>query len=260
MIRRPMIAGNWKMYKDINEAAQLANDIKREVFDVDNVDIVICPPFVDLSETRDIVQESNVGLGAQNCYWEPEGAYTGEISLPMLKSAGCDYVIIGHSERRKYFGETDETVNSKVSAVIKAGIVPIMCVGETLEEREAGKTLDVVKEQVTGGLKGLDEAFIDPLVIAYEPVWAIGTGKTATPDQAQEVHAMIRGLLKELYSDNCSDSKRILYGGSVNPDNIEVLMSEEDIDGGLIGGASLKSDGFADIIKTTSRLYADKKD
>jgi len=260
-MRKPMIAGNWKMYKDINEAIELANEIKRSVFDVNNVDIVICPPFTNLSEIGEMLNETKVGLGAQNCYWEDEGAYTGEVSISMLKSVGCKYVIIGHSERRGLFGETDKSVNAKIKAAIDKGIIPIMCVGETLEEREAGKTLEIVKTQVTDGLEGLSEKDLDPLVIAYEPVWAIGTGKTATPLQAQEVHAVIRGLLKELFSETFSSTRRILYGGSVKPDNIEKLMSEEDIDGGLIGGASLKYDSFADMIKTTSRLYeGEKKD
>jgi triosephosphate isomerase (TIM) len=259
-MRKPIIAGNWKMYKDVGEAVELANAIKREVFEVENVEIVICPPATDLGEVGEMLIESNIGLGAQNCYWEKEGAFTGEISVPMIKSVGCKYVIIGHSERRKYFGETDETVNKKISAAIDGGLIPIVCVGETLEEREAGKTMEVVKTQVKGALKGFDEKYLDPLVIAYEPVWAIGTGKTATPQQAQEVHAMIRELLSEMYTGAFSGSRRILYGGSVKSDNIEELMKEKDIDGGLIGGASLKSDGFADIIKSTSRLYAENKD
>jgi triosephosphate isomerase len=259
-MRRPIIAGNWKMYKDVNEAVELANEIKRSVFDVDNVEIVICPPFIDLSDVGEMLHESNVALGAQNCYWESEGAFTGEISVAMIKSVGCRYVIIGHSERRKYYGETDETVNLKIKAAIDGGLIPIMCVGETLEEREAGKTMDVVKRQVTGALKGFDETYLDPLVIAYEPVWAIGTGKTATPDQAQEVHAMIRGLLTELYSETFSASKCILYGGSVKPDNIKDIMGESDIDGGLIGGASLSSDSFSSMVKITAQLYMIKKD
>ena len=257
-MRRPMIAGNWKMYKDLTEAVELTNGIKRGVYRIDNVEIVICPPFTNLGEVSEMVIESEIGLGAQNCHWEKEGAYTGEVSVGMLKSVGCRYVIIGHSERRKYFGETDETVNKKLKAVLAMGLVPIVCVGETLEEREAGRTIEVVKTQVVGGLKGLDEKALERLVIAYEPVWAIGTGKTATPEQAQEVHAMIRKLLAELYSGVFSSSVRVLYGGSVKPDNIEELMKAEDIDGGLIGGASLKADGFVDMIKTTSRVYAEK--
>ncbi len=255
-MRKPMIAGNWKMYKDVKQAAELTNEIKRKVYDVANVDVVLCPPFVDIVEVSDMLVGTNIGLGALNCYWEAEGAYTGEVSVQMLKSAGCGYVIIGHSERRQFFGETDETVNKKIKAVIDGGLVPIFCVGETLAEREANKTIEVVKKQVTGGLKGFDEKYIDTLVVAYEPVWAIGTGKTATPAQAQEVHLMIRDLLKKMYSETLSESKRILYGGSVKSDNIKSLMEEKDIDGGLIGGASLKSDGFADIIKITSKIYA----
>ena len=258
-MRKPIIAGNWKMYKDVNEAVELTNDIKRGAFDIDNVEIVVCPPSTDLSDVGEMLTSGNIALGGQNCYWEAEGAFTGEVSVPMLKSVGCTYVIIGHSERRKYFGETDETVNLKVKAAIDGGLKPIMCVGETLEEREADKTLEVVKTQVTEGLKGFEESYLDSLVIAYEPVWAIGTGKTATPEQAQEVHAMIRSLLKEMFSESLSESRCILYGGSVKPENIKELMEEEDIDGGLIGGASLKSESFVDIIKTTSKLYAGEK-
>ncbi len=251
-MRRPMIAGNWKMYNDVNEAATLVADIKRALFDVENVDIVVIPPFVDLSDVGEMLIEGNISLGAQNCFWEAEGAFTGEVSAKMLKSVGCDYVTIGHSERRKYFGETDETVNRRIKAVLDNGLVPIVCVGETLEEREESRTMEVVQAQITGALKGFTEEDIDSMVIAYEPVWAIGTGKTATPAQAQEVHAMIRGLLKEMYSSSLSDGKRILYGGSVKPDNVEELMKEKDIDGGLIGGASLKADSFAALVQKTS--------
>ncbi len=258
-MRRPIISGNWKMYKDINEAIELANAVKRGVFDVENVEIVICPSFTNLSELGEMFVGSNVSVGGQNCYWEKEGAYTGEISVPMLKSVGCSYVIVGHSERRKYFGETDETVNRKIAAVLEEELVPIMCVGETLEEREAGKTLEVVKDQVVGGLRNFQETQLETLVIAYEPVWAIGTGKTATPGQAQEVHAMIRSLMAECFSPAFADAVRILYGGSVKPDNVGELMAERDIDGGLIGGASLKAEGFVDMVKTTSQLYAEKK-
>ncbi|MDD5634743.1 MAG: triose-phosphate isomerase [Candidatus Omnitrophica bacterium] len=258
-MRIPVIAGNWKMYKDVREAVELANDIKREVYNVDNVEIVVCPPFVDLGDVCEMLDESNILVGAQNCYWEKEGAFTGEVSIPMLKSIGCKYVVIGHSERRQFFGETDETVNKKVAACINGGLIPIMCVGEVLAEREAGKTLDVVKKQVSGGLKGFNETFISTLIIAYEPVWAIGTGRTATPLQAQEVHSMIRDLLSKLYSKAKADSIRILYGGSVKPDNIVDLMKQGDIDGALIGGASLKSASFVDIIRSTSGLRSGKK-
>lgn len=255
-MRKPMIAGNWKMYKDVMESIELVNAVKREVFDVGNVDIVVVPPYVNISEVSEMLSESNISTGGQNCHWEPEGAFTGEIAVGMLKSVGCKYVVIGHSERRKYFGETDETVNLKVKAVIGQGLIPIMCVGETLEERESEKTMDVVKTQVEGGLKGLSADEIKDLIIAYEPVWAIGTGKTATPEQAQEVHATIRGLLGNMYSDDLAGATRILYGGSVKPDNVEELMKEKDIDGGLIGGASLKPDSFIALVKKTSGVYS----
>ena len=258
-MRKPIIAGNWKMYKDINEAIELTAAIKRGAFEVENVETVICPPYTNLSEVGEMLVESNVGVGAQNCHWEKEGAYTGEISVSMIKSVGCSYVIIGHSERRKYFGETDQTVNKKVASAIDGGLIPIMCVGETLDEREAGKTMEVVKQQVLGGLEGFEEGYLEKLILAYEPVWAIGTGKTATPDQAEEVHGVIRSLLSERFSPAFAESRRILYGGSVNPGNVKELMSEKDIDGGLIGGASLKSDSFVEMIKTTSQLYAEKK-
>ncbi len=258
-MRKPMIAGNWKMCKDVNEAVELANEIKRSVYDVENVEVVICPPFTNLSDVGEMLIESNIGLGAQNCYWKDEGAFTGEVSTGMLKSVGCKYVIIGHSERRQYFGETDETVKFKIKAAIEKGLIPIMCVGETLEERESGKTMDIITAQIKGGLEGFSEDYIDTLVIAYEPIWAIGTGKTATPGQAQEVHAEIRKILSDLYSETFASSTRVLYGGSVKPENIEILMKEEDIDGGLIGGASLKSDSFTDLIKSTASLYAEKK-
>ncbi len=255
VMRRPVIAGNWKMYKDVNESVELVNAIKRNVSDIENVDVIVCPPFTNLGEVSEMVTDSNIGLGAQNCYWETEGAFTGEVAVPMLKSIGCKYVIIGHSERRQYFGETDETVNKKIKAAIEGGLIPILCVGETLEEREAGKTMDVVTKQITDSLKGFDEAYLDTLIIAYEPVWAIGTGKTASPQQAQEIHANIRALLKDIFSETFASSKALLYGGSVKPDNVVELMNEADIDGGLIGGASLKSDSFADIIKKTSEIY-----
>jgi triosephosphate isomerase len=254
-----MIAGNWKMYKDVKESIELTNDIKRAVYDIDNVDIVICPPAVDLTEVGDMLKDTNISSGAQNCYWEKEGAFTGEISVPMIISTGAGFVIIGHSERRKYFGETDETVNKRIKAALDGGLTPIVCVGETLEDREQGRTEEVVKTQVTGALRGFEEQYISSLIIAYEPVWAIGTGKTATPDQAQEVHSFIRSLVSDLYSGNYSNEMRILYGGSVKPGNVENLMEEEDIDGGLIGGASLKSESFADIISKTSALYSNKK-
>jgi len=248
-MRKYIIAGNWKMNKTIGEAIELANGLKRELFKIDNVDIVLCPPFTALSEVSETVTGSNIDLGAQNLHWEESGAYTGETSASMLKDAGCKYVIIGHSERRKYFGETNDSVNKRVKKAIASNLFPIMCVGETLEEREAGKTLDVVKSHVEGGLKDLSKPDMQKTIIAYEPVWAIGTGKNATPKQAQEVHQFIRGLIVKLFDKDTADVVRIQYGGSVKPDNISELINQNDIDGALVGGASLKVDSFTKLVK-----------
>jgi len=248
-MRKPFIAGNWKMYKTIKEAIELVNSLRREVIDVEEADIVVCPPYTALSEVSDLLVDSNIGLGAQDVYWEESGAFTGEMSPLMLKDAGCSFVIIGHSERRKYFFETDETVNKKIKAALGVQLVPIVCIGETLEEREAGKTIEVVRVQLEGGLEGIDSDTILKMVIAYEPVWAIGTGKTATPQIAQEVHKFIRDWLGERFSADIAAKVRILYGGSVKPSNIKELMQEADIDGALVGGASLDSVSFAQIIK-----------
>jgi triosephosphate isomerase (TIM) len=205
--------------------------------------------FTALSDAHELLIDSNITLGAQDLYWEQEGAFTGEVSAGMLKDAGCDYVIIGHSERRQFFHETNETVNKKAKAALLSGLKPIVCVGESLDEREKGITFDVVKDHIKGSLAGLSKAEIKDTVIAYEPVWAIGTGRTATPDQAQEVHHYIRGLIKEMFGDEVSSGMRIQYGGSVKPDNIEELMAKEDLDGALVGGASLKIDSFSAIVK-----------
>ena len=248
-MRKPFIAGNWKMNKTIGEAIELVNNLKRELVDVEGVDIVVCPVYTALSEVSDLIVDSNIGLGAQNVYWQESGAFTGEVSPSMLKDAGCQYVIIGHSERRKYFSETDETVNKRIKAALGAELLPIVCVGETLEEREADKTIEVVKTQLAGGLEGIED--LSKIVIAYEPVWAIGTGKTATPLQAQEVHKFIRDWISEKYSFGVSASLRILYGGSVKPSNTKELISEEDIDGALVGGASLDSESFIGIVKNS---------
>jgi len=237
------------MNKTIAESIRLAEEIKRSATGIDEVEIVLCPPFVSLSNVRDVITETNIKLGAQDCYWEKEGAFTGEISCPMLKSAGCEYCIIGHSERRQFFGETNETVNRKTKAALKEGLKPIVCVGEKLEERKAGKTFDVVKDHVENSLKGLTKEDMLKTVIAYEPVWAIGTGVNATKEQAEEVHRYIRGLLKDMFDAGVAGEVRIQYGGSVKPDNIKELMSQEDIDGALVGGASLKVDSFIAIIK-----------
>lgn len=249
-MRKAIIAGNWKMYKNISQAIDLANGLKRAFYDFDPqiMDIVICPPFTALSEVAGVITDSSVQLGAQDTFWEEEGAYTGEVSPLMLKDAGVKFVIIGHSERRQYFGETNETVNKKVKAALKYGLKPIMCVGETLKEREAGKTLDVLKDHVENGLSGIDEKDVLNITLAYEPVWAIGTGKTATSQQAQEAHKYIRGLLAKLYRDDLAESLRIQYGGSVKPENTVQLISQPDVDGALVGGASLNLESFSQII------------
>ena len=246
--RRPMVAGNWKMNKTLGETAELLKALKPQLENIDSVDLVVCPPFIDLPLTKDILVGSNIKVGAQNMHWEASGAYTGEVSAPMLKDL-CDYVIIGHSERRAMFGETDETVNKKVMAALNAGLLPIVCVGETLEENEAGQTEAVVDRMVREGLKGLSQEQVGQIVIAYEPVWAIGTGKTATPDQANDVHKnVVRPILREMFGEELGNSIRILYGGSVKPGNAAELFGQSDIDGGLIGGASLKAADFAGIV------------
>jgi triosephosphate isomerase len=247
--RRPLIAGNWKMYKTPDESKETAKQLVRYVAEVRDVDMMIAPTFVALAAVYEAIKNSSVALGAQNLYWEAEGAYTGEISAPMLKSAGCRYCIIGHSERRQYFGETDETVNKKIRAAIKAELQPVFCVGESEKERESGQTLSILDKQIKKGLEELVSKQLESLIIAYEPVWAIGTGKTATDDQAQEVHRFIRSLVKDNFGQALADSIRILYGGSVKPANIESLMAMPDIDGALVGGASLSAESFSQIIK-----------
>jgi len=255
-MRKTIIAGNWKMYKTIVEAIELANGLKRELFKLEDgaIDIVLCPPFTALSEVSEVVAESNIGLGGQDIFWEDEGAFTGEVSGRMLKDAGCGYCVIGHSERRQFFGETNESVNKKIRAALKHGLTPIVCVGETLAEREKELTFKVLDDHVQNGLKGLSEDEVLKIVIAYEPVWAIGTGKTATPAQAQEAHKYIRGILVKLYNKDAAESIRIQYGGSVKPENITELMNQPDVDGGLVGGASLKVDSFSEIVKKASEV------
>ena len=250
-MRRPVIAGNWKMNKTIAQALELVNNLKREVVDVEAADIVVVPPYTALSDVSDLIVDSNISLGAQDLFWEEKGAFTGQISAAMIKEAGAKYVVIGHSERRKYFSETDETVNKKIKTALANELTAIVCVGETLEERQADKTLEVIKTQLEGGLRGLGEQALSRIVLAYEPVWAIGTGKTATPEIAQEVHGFIRKWIIDNYSDQTADSLRILYGGSVKPDNAKELMAQADIDGSLVGGASLDSNSFAGIIKNS---------
>ena len=246
--RKPLIAGNWKMYKTSTAAVETARQLVDLTADVGDVDMMIAPTFAALEALSRVFSDSRVSLGAQNLYWESEGAYTGEISAPMLVAAGCRYVIIGHSERRQYFGETDATVNKKIKAALDADLIPVVCVGETEQERDAGQTFSVLDKQIKIGLNNYFANDLESLVIAYEPVWAIGTGKTATKEQAQEAHLHIRTLLEKAYGDNFSDTVRILYGGSVKPENISELMAMPDIDGALVGGASLDADSFSRII------------
>ena len=247
--RTPLIAGNWKMYKTNAESVATASRLVELVADTADVDIMIAPVFTAIDPVSKVVKGSRVGLGAQNLYWEKEGAYTGEISADMLVSAGCQYVIIGHSERRQYFGETDETVNQKISAAIAAKLIPVFCIGETESERESGNTFSVLDKQVKDGLKEKVVDDLGSMVIAYEPVWAIGTGKTATSDQAQETHKYIRSLIDSNFGTALADSVRILYGGSVKPANVSELMAMPDIDGALVGGASLDAESFSQIVK-----------
>lgn len=248
-MRKPIIAGNWKLNHNIKEAIELVTELKRELSDTNDVEIVVCPVFTAVASVAEVLMESNIGTGAQDLYWEDSGAFTGEVSAPLIKEAGAEYVIIGHSERRQYFGETNETVNKKLKAALAANLTPIVCVGEVLEERESGKTFDVVQKQCEESLTGISSEEVEKTVIAYEPVWAIGTGKTATPDQAEEVHKFIRELLAKLHSEEVANTIRIQYGGSVKPDNTAELMGQPDIDGALVGGASLKSDSFTAIVK-----------
>ncbi|MHB8845217.1 MAG: triose-phosphate isomerase [Nitrospirota bacterium] len=246
--RRPILAGNWKMNMTATQARELASKLIPLVANAKDRDIVLGPPFTSIAAVADAIKGTNIGLSAQNLHWEDKGAFTGEISADMLLDSGCKYVIIGHSERRQYFGETDETVNKKVRQALKKGLLPILCVGETLAEREAGKLNEIISRQVTGGLKDVSAGDMAKIIIAYEPVWAIGTGKTATPEQANEVHALIREKVKALYSADIAECLRIQYGGSVTPENVSQLMAKPDIDGALVGGASLKPESFAALV------------
>jgi triosephosphate isomerase len=251
-IRPPFIAGNWKMNLTIPEARELASAVVKASLDLPEAVLVLAPPFTALSEVGKIVAGSPVGLAAQNIFWEEKGAFTGEVSAPMLLDAGCRYAIIGHSERRQHFGETDDMVNKKVRAALKAGLSPILCVGETLAERERNETMARISRQVEEDLRDVDGAGFSRTIIAYEPVWAIGTGRTATPQQAQEVHVFIRSLLAEMYDADLAREMRILYGGSAKADNAEELMAQEDVDGLLVGGASLKAEEFVRIIQAAA--------
>ncbi len=249
MARLPIIAGNWKMNKTVGEAVELVKQLKVSLSGAEGVEVIVAPPFTALYAVHKELEGSSIGLAAQNLHWEEKGAYTGEISTLMLKELGCQYVIVGHSERRQLFGETDETVNKRVKAALGQGMNPIFCMGETLKEREDGRTFTVVGNQLEGGLEGIKENEVLEMVIAYEPVWAIGTGKTATPEQAEEVHQFIRQRMEERYTREIAEEVRIQYGGSVTPENVKGLMGQKDIDGALVGGASLKSETFSRIVR-----------
>ena len=246
-MRVPVIAGNWKMYRTAREAAEAIRALRALVADVTEVEVVVCPPFPALPAAVEAARGSRIRVGAQDCHWEKEGAFTGEVSVPMLADLGCSHVIVGHSERRQSFGETDATVDRKIDAVLAHGLSCIACLGETLQEREQGKTLAVLERQLRGGFAR--HLGSPRLVIAYEPVWAIGTGKTASPAQAQEAHAFLRQLVGQMAGPEVAARIRILYGGSVKPDNIGSLMAQADVDGGLVGGASLDPSSFAKIVK-----------
>lgn len=250
-MRKLIIAGNWKMNNDLDQSEKLIVELRNLLQnEKPNCDVIICPPYTSLSEASKLIKGSNIKLGAQNMYFEESGAYTGEVSSSMLKSVGCEYVILGHSERRAIFGETDELINKKIKKALAAGLVPIFCVGELLSERETGITNDVIKRQLLAGLNGVSEEEMKKVIIAYEPVWAIGTGRTATPAQAQEVHEFIRDLIEIDYSLEIANDVTIQYGGSVKPDNAKELISQKDIDGALVGGACLNADSFLGIIKS----------
>lgn len=250
-MRRKVIAGNWKMHNDLKQSEDLINNLKKLLKDKSiNCDVIVCPPFTSLSEAAKLIQGSLIKLGAQNMHFENSGAFTGEVSAQMLKSAGCEYVILGHSERRTIFNESDETINKKIKKALEQGLKPIFCIGELLEEREKGITNDVVKRQILKGLEGLSVDDMKNVIVAYEPVWAIGTGKTATPDQAQEVHEFIRDLIEINFSAEVAKKIIIQYGGSVKPENAKELLSQKDIDGALVGGACLKAESFVGIIES----------
>jgi triosephosphate isomerase (TIM) len=249
MGRKKLIAANWKMYKNPAQTQEFFNNFLPLIFDHHRDEIVVCPPYVDLHAAIESAQGSEIAVGAQNVYWKDEGAFTGEIAPQMLVAVGCTHVIIGHSERRQYFGETDDTVNLKLKAALEHGLTPIVCVGEVLEEREAGLTEDVLRRQCMRAFSALSASKADKLVVAYEPVWAIGTGKTATPEMAADAHVLIRGEAAKAFGDEFAAGLRILYGGSVKPENAKALMSQEEIDGALVGGASLDAKSFAAIVK-----------
>jgi len=247
-MRIPFIAGNWKMHKSVHDAVMFAKELRSAVKEINGVEIVLAPPFTAVHAVAEAARNTNIGVAAQDLYWEASGAFTGEVSAPMIKEAGAEYAIVGHSERRQLFGETDATVNKKVMAAIAASVTPIVCVGETLEQRERNDTLAVLDAQIKGGLDSIRATELAELVIAYEPVWAIGTGRVATAAQAGEAHAHIRKRLRQWFGADAADLCHVIYGGSVKPDNIRDLIAEEDVDGALVGGASLDVKSFTDII------------
>lgn len=250
-MRKKVVAGNWKMNNDINSSVNLINEIKKGLNQKNlNVEVIICPPFTSLETANVLIKDTSIKLGAQNMYFETSGAFTGEISPLMLKSVGCEYVILGHSERRTIFHESNQLINKKIKSAVANGLKPIFCIGETLEEREKGKTFNLVETQIREGLADLTEQELKNLIIAYEPVWAIGTGRNATPEQAEEVHKFIRDLIAQIYSKEFAENLIIQYGGSVKPENSKDLMSQSDIDGALVGGACLKADSFIKIIES----------
>jgi len=253
-MRKPFIAGNWKLNLLTEDAVKLAKELVEGLRGINQIEIAVAPVYTALGAVNEVLIGSNIGLCAQDVFWEESGAFTGEVGAGMLKDVGCFYVIIGHSERRQFFGETDQSVHKKLKSALQAELIPIMCIGETLQEREANKTIEIVERQMKKGLEGIPGEEMKKIVIAYEPVWAIGTGKTATPAQAQEVHSFIRGLLKKLYGDKLAEMVRIQYGGSVKPENIKELIKEKDIDGALVGGASLKAESFIGIIKNALEI------
>ncbi len=253
-MRRTIIAGNWKMFKTIKQGQELVNALKRELYETQGIDIVVCPPYTLLSYLADMLTSSNIALGAQDVFWEKEGAFTGEVSAEMLKDAGCKFVIIGHSERRQCFGETNGSVNKKLKAALACGLIPIACVGETLKEREEKKTFSVLDDHIKNGLAGITKDEALKIVIAYEPVWAIGTGKTATLEQAEQAHKYIRDQLEKLYDKETAQGIRIQYGGSVKPANISELVRQPDVDGALVGGASLQAGPFSEIVKKAAEV------
>lgn len=256
--QKPFIAGNWKMNKTIPEAVELAKVLREKSVNLSEAELVVIPPFIALREVQKAIEGSAIQLGAQNFFWEEKGAYTGEVSALMLIDAGCQYVTIGHSERRQYFGETNETVNKKIKAALAHELIPIMCIGESLEEKEQEKTIEKIAAQINEGLEGIGKEEASRIIIAYEPIWAIGTGLTATPTQAEEVHSFIREKLVEKYGNETASCAIILYGGSVKPDSTYSLVKEKNINGALVGGASLEADSFIQIAKEAVKAYEEK--